>query len=134
VPVVYELQRREEGGASFHGVGSVPDLVLDILAPIESGDKVLFRVNTQGQDAGKYRVRVSYIADEAIYQLYRAKWPDLTEEESMRMVAGSTDVYSSVFRIADRNKSDRTGNYAEHYSFGPNVNPLGDEVELLTLP
>lgn len=99
VPVVYELQRRRIGEASFHRIGTPSDLVLDILAPIAPGDKVLFEVNTAGKDPGRYRVRASYIADESIYQLYKNKWPNLEDEEFMRMLAAGNNIYTPVFRI-----------------------------------
>jgi hypothetical protein len=46
VHVIYELQRRDGARTSFGRVGGTPDLVLDTLAPIEAGHRVVFKVTT----------------------------------------------------------------------------------------
>jgi hypothetical protein len=95
--VVYELQVRV--GDEFRRHGEVPHLANDNLNIVEPRSSVSFQVNLEGLSKGEYRVRVGYGDDPALYDLYRTKWPDFSDEDFRRFLKAGRSVVSETFTV-----------------------------------
>lgn len=96
------LEMKESNDNTFTAVDPMPHYV-PTLHPIDPGDSMFFSPFFMPEVEGEYRVRVSYIDEEEIYQLIINKLPfEWSEEQQSRVQKAWRSIHSDIFTIKNK--------------------------------